>query len=269
MRNKGISAVSLSRKVRDNEGCVTSLSQRVRDNEEMGKRGRGRTERERYKKSRMRMQPAESLEVPILPPLLGGDGELLASVAAAGSQHATAVGGTHALAEAMLVDALAVRRLECSFHYLNFYILFDNRTAKVVFFNLNDKFFLKIFQRQPTVHPPGSYTPLFQAIAPHELGDLRVDVTALEIEDTVAETVTYPGVEIVPGGDCPRYDKVVDSGQGLGPGVDDGDVAEPEGIRNCLSNNGLFADAVAEGELHPRKKDRQRDAGKAAAGADV
>ena len=51
-----------------------------------------------------------------LPPVLGGNGEFLASVTTAGGENAAAVGGTHALTEAVLVDALAVRRLECSFH---------------------------------------------------------------------------------------------------------------------------------------------------------
>lgn len=119
----------------------------------------------------------------------------------AGGQNATAVGGAHTLTEAVLVDALAVRRLECSFHYLDFYILFDNRTAKVVFFNLNDKFFLKIFAPEPIVDAPGAHAPPFQAVTPHQLGDLLIDVAALEVEDAVSEAVAHPGVEVVQGGD--------------------------------------------------------------------
>ena len=43
-----------------------------------------------------------------LPPVLGGDGEFLAAVTAAGCENPADVGGAHALAEAVLIDSLAV-----------------------------------------------------------------------------------------------------------------------------------------------------------------
>lgn len=45
-----------------------------------------------------------------------GDGEVLAAFGAATGKHLAAVGCRHALAEAVLVNSLAVGRLECSFH---------------------------------------------------------------------------------------------------------------------------------------------------------
>ena len=55
-----------------------------------------------------------------LPALLVGDGEFLAAVTTTGSEHATAIGGSHTGTEAVLVDALAVGGLECSFHRILF-----------------------------------------------------------------------------------------------------------------------------------------------------
>ena len=57
-----------------------------------------------------------------LPAVLVGDGELLAAVTTAGGEHAAAVGGSHAGAEAVLVHALAVGGLKCSFHRI--YLLY-------------------------------------------------------------------------------------------------------------------------------------------------
>ena len=53
----------------------------------------------------------------LLPMVLVRDGQLLAAMGAAGSQHATAVLGGHSLAEAMLVHTTTIVRLECSFHF--------------------------------------------------------------------------------------------------------------------------------------------------------
>ena len=58
-----------------------------------------------------------------LPAVLVGDGELLAAVTTAGGEHAAAVGGSHAGAEAVLVHALAVGGLKCSFHRIFLFIL--------------------------------------------------------------------------------------------------------------------------------------------------
>ena len=49
-----------------------------------------------------------SNEIRILPPVFRRHGKLLATVCTAGCKDATAVGSAHALAEAVLVDALAV-----------------------------------------------------------------------------------------------------------------------------------------------------------------
>ena len=57
-----------------------------------------------------------------LPAVLVGDGELLAAVTTTGGEHAAAVGGGHAGAEAVLVHALAVGGLKCSFHRI--YLLY-------------------------------------------------------------------------------------------------------------------------------------------------
>ena len=42
-----------------------------------------------------------------LPAVLGGNGEFLAAVATAGVEYAASIGGSHALAESVLVDSLA------------------------------------------------------------------------------------------------------------------------------------------------------------------
>jgi len=52
--------------------------------------------------------------------------QLLTALAATRSQHVTAVGGGHALTEAMLVAALAYGGLECPFHIELFLPSTDN-----------------------------------------------------------------------------------------------------------------------------------------------
>jgi hypothetical protein len=66
-----------------------------------------------------------------LPAVLVGDGEFLAGVATAGAEDAAAVCRSHAGAEAVLVNTLALRGLERSFHDISF-LLFAKGTAKVV-----------------------------------------------------------------------------------------------------------------------------------------
>ena len=63
------------------------------------------------------------MSVDRLPAVLVGDGEFLAAVTTAGGEHAAAVGGGHAGAEAVLVHALAIGGLECSFHRMFLFIL--------------------------------------------------------------------------------------------------------------------------------------------------
>lgn len=46
-----------------------------------------------------------------------GYSELLAALCAAGCENATTISGLHALTETVLVVALAVVGLECSFHF--------------------------------------------------------------------------------------------------------------------------------------------------------
>ena len=76
----------------------------------------------------------------LLPAVLGGNGELLAAVGAAGREDPAAVRRAHTLAEAVLVDTLAAGRLECSFHCISFLyysliqLRFFTRTAKVGIF---------------------------------------------------------------------------------------------------------------------------------------
>jgi len=45
-------------------------------------------------------------------------GQFLATMSATGSQYATTVGGSHSLKETVFVATLALRRLECTFHFL-------------------------------------------------------------------------------------------------------------------------------------------------------
>ena len=66
-----------------------------------------------------------------LPAVLVGDGEFLAGVATAGAEYAAAVCRSHAGAEAVLVNTLALRGLERSFHDISF-LLFAKGTAKIV-----------------------------------------------------------------------------------------------------------------------------------------
>ena len=47
------------------------------------------------------------------------DGEAVATLSAATGKNLAAIGGAHAVTEAMLVGFLAVRGLECSFHFLS------------------------------------------------------------------------------------------------------------------------------------------------------
>ena len=68
----------------------------------------------------------------LLAVVLVRDGQFLAAMSTTGSQHATAILCGHSLAEAVLVDATAVVRLKCSFHY--FITIFI-----VVFFTLGCK----------------------------------------------------------------------------------------------------------------------------------
>ena len=79
----------------------------------------------------------------ILPAVFVGNGQFLAAVTTAGSQHAAAVRGSHSLTETVLVDAFAAGGLECSFHdiYLLYFFCFSKRTAKVKFFLQSRKFF--------------------------------------------------------------------------------------------------------------------------------
>ena len=63
------------------------------------------------------------MEVGRLPAVLVGDGKFLAAVTTTGGEHAAAVGGSHAGAEAVLVHALAVGGLKCSFHRIFLFIL--------------------------------------------------------------------------------------------------------------------------------------------------
>ena len=72
------------------------------------------------KKGRLFESALQVLACRGLPALFVGDGELLAAVTTTGSEHAAAVGGGHAGTEAVLVHALAVGRLERSFHDISF-----------------------------------------------------------------------------------------------------------------------------------------------------
>ncbi len=55
--------------------------------------------------------------------MLVGNGQLLATFSTAGCQYTAAVLGSHALAEAMLVHATTIVRLECSFHCFYLFLL--------------------------------------------------------------------------------------------------------------------------------------------------
>ena len=57
-----------------------------------------------------------------LPAVFVGDGEFLAAVTTAGRENAAAVGGSHTLAETVLVDTFAAGGLECPFHFYPVFI---------------------------------------------------------------------------------------------------------------------------------------------------
>ena len=44
-------------------------------------------------------------------------GQFLTTMSTTGSQNATTVGGSHSLKETVFVATLALRRLECTFHF--------------------------------------------------------------------------------------------------------------------------------------------------------
>ena len=56
----------------------------------------------------------------LLPAVLGRDGELLAAMGATGCENPAAVRRAHTLAEAVLVDTLAIGGLESPFHIFYF-----------------------------------------------------------------------------------------------------------------------------------------------------
>lgn len=63
--------------------------------------------------------PTASVKLSVLEGRLVRNGQLLASLSATRSQHLAAVGRSHSLAESVLVDPLAARRLISSFHCHN------------------------------------------------------------------------------------------------------------------------------------------------------
>jgi hypothetical protein len=91
--------------------------------------------------------------------------EAVTTLSAATGQNLAAVGGAHAMTEAMLVGFLAVRGLECSFHFLSlFFYLFRKFFAKcgaklVLFFKLHKsnrifrEKFLFFFSKTLLLHP--------------------------------------------------------------------------------------------------------------------
>jgi hypothetical protein len=50
-------------------------------------------------------------------------GEAVTTLSAATGQNLAAVGGAHAMTEAVLIGFLTVRGLECSFHFLSLFLL--------------------------------------------------------------------------------------------------------------------------------------------------
>ena len=54
-----------------------------------------------------------------------GNGQLLAAMSAARSQHTTTILGGHSLTEAMLVHTTTIVGLECSFHFVVILIVYD------------------------------------------------------------------------------------------------------------------------------------------------
>lgn len=61
------------------------------------------------------------------------NGKLLAALCATGSENATTICGLHALTETVLVVALAVVRLECSFHfYIDIILLYSAKCSRIL-----------------------------------------------------------------------------------------------------------------------------------------
>ena len=99
-----------------------------------------------------------------LEPLLRRYGKFLASVTTTCLQDAASVWCRHALTETVLVNALAHRWLECSFHYFTFlyYSVFTNRTANLDYFWLKYKIFIKNLSRcggPGRISPPKIHIP--------------------------------------------------------------------------------------------------------------
>ena len=61
----------------------------------------------------------------LLAVVLVGNGQLLAAMSAARSQHTTTILGGHSLTEAMLVHTTTIVGLECSFHFVVILIVYD------------------------------------------------------------------------------------------------------------------------------------------------
>ena len=61
----------------------------------------------------------------LLTVILVGNGQLLAAMSAARSQHTTTILGGHSLTEAMLVHTTTIVGLECSFHFVVILIVYD------------------------------------------------------------------------------------------------------------------------------------------------
>jgi hypothetical protein len=101
--------------------------------------------------------------------------EAVTTLSAATGQNLAAVGGAHAMTKAMLVGFLAVRGLECSFHFLSlFFYLFRKFFAKcgaklVLFLTLHKSkcifrekflfFFLKTLLLHPQRTENKQYSP--------------------------------------------------------------------------------------------------------------
>lgn len=61
----------------------------------------------------------------LLTVILVGNGQLLAAMSAARSQHTTTILSGHSLTEAMLVHTTTIVGLECSFHFVVILIVYD------------------------------------------------------------------------------------------------------------------------------------------------
>ena len=127
----------------------------------------------------------------------------------------------------------------------------------------------EIWVGEPGGDGPGGDGAFAEALTGHQGADLLVDVAAFEVEDGLGIFPFHPRIEVGQGGHGTGDHEVETARKTFRAGVDDLHVVKAEHIRNLSGDDCFLADRVAEGEPHVREHHSERDAGKAATGAEV